>query len=129
MRIGIPAKVVDASALAALVFGEPEAKELAGKLKAAELLAPSLLPFELASIARKKIVKQPKDRHLVIRALALGLAVEMKYVDVDQEQVVELALETGLTVYDSCYLWVARQFKVPLVTLDRALAAAAARQS
>jgi uncharacterized protein with PIN domain len=36
-------KVVDASALAALLFGEPEAEAVAGRLGDARLAAPSLL--------------------------------------------------------------------------------------
>ena len=37
-----------------------------------------------------------------------------------------LARETGLTVYDASYLELAARFGVPLATLDRRLAAAAA---
>jgi len=36
-----------------------------------------------------------------------------------------LALETGLTVYDASYLWLARRLGAELVTLDKALDAAA----
>jgi uncharacterized protein with PIN domain len=36
-------KVIDASALAALLFGEPEAEAVAGRLGDALLVAPSLL--------------------------------------------------------------------------------------
>jgi uncharacterized protein with PIN domain len=39
-------KVVDASALAALLFGEPEAERLGN----ARLAAPALLGFELANV-------------------------------------------------------------------------------
>ena len=39
--------------------------------------------------------------------------------------VVPLARETGLTVYDASYLDLAARFGVPLATLDRRLAAAA----
>lgn len=39
----MPVRVVDASALGALVFGEPQAKEITGLLKGALLIAPTLL--------------------------------------------------------------------------------------
>jgi predicted nucleic acid-binding protein len=42
-------KVVDASALAALLFAEPEADSIA-QLEGARLVAPSLLDFELANV-------------------------------------------------------------------------------
>jgi len=49
-RTGMPVKVVDASALGALVFGEPGAEAVAKRLANATLVAPQLLWFDLASI-------------------------------------------------------------------------------
>jgi len=43
-------KVVDASAIAALLFGEPEADSIAVRLDDARLVAPSVLGFELANV-------------------------------------------------------------------------------
>ena len=48
--------VVDASVLAALAFREDRAAEARTLLDGAELYAPSLLAYELVSIARQKIV-------------------------------------------------------------------------
>ena len=50
----MPAKVVDASVLAAVAFGEPRTDEAAALLLGADLYAPDLLPYEMASIALKK---------------------------------------------------------------------------
>jgi predicted nucleic acid-binding protein len=47
--------VVDASAYAAIVFGEPEAAPVAQVLDGATVFAPPLLKFELASAALKKM--------------------------------------------------------------------------
>jgi uncharacterized protein with PIN domain len=43
-------KVVDASAVAALLFSEPEAEIVASALDGAELVAPTLLSFELTNV-------------------------------------------------------------------------------
>ena len=43
-------RVVDASALAALLFGEPEAEAVAALIDESQLVAPSLLAFELANV-------------------------------------------------------------------------------
>jgi uncharacterized protein with PIN domain len=48
------AKVVDASALAALLFAEPEAENIAKRLEEARLAAPSLIDFELANVCVDK---------------------------------------------------------------------------
>ena len=54
------AKVVDASVLGALLFGEPRAEEAFSLLKGCDLYAPPLLAYELTSIARKKALKHPE---------------------------------------------------------------------
>ena len=41
-------------------------------------------------------------------------------------EILEIALTTGLTAYDASYLWLARQLAAELVTLDKELRQAAA---
>ena len=60
-------RVVDASALGALVFGEPGAEEVVERMGHERLAAPALIWFEMASICRKKIRKHP---HLALREAA-----------------------------------------------------------
>jgi uncharacterized protein with PIN domain len=48
-------KVVDASALAAIIFAEPEGQQMAARLETASLVAPKLLAFEIASICLTKM--------------------------------------------------------------------------
>jgi uncharacterized protein with PIN domain len=48
------AEVVDASAVAALYFGEPEAAAIADRLGDAQLIAPVLIRFEMSNIAFEK---------------------------------------------------------------------------
>jgi uncharacterized protein with PIN domain len=43
-------KVVDASALAAVIFDEPEAEDIALRLRDGILVAPALLKFEIANV-------------------------------------------------------------------------------
>jgi len=56
-------KVVDASALAALVFGEPEAGAVAERLTGARLTAPALLGFEIANICVVKMRRHRERSH------------------------------------------------------------------
>ncbi|MBI2885637.1 MAG: type II toxin-antitoxin system VapC family toxin [Chloroflexi bacterium] len=121
----MPAKVVDASVLGAMLFQEPDAEEAYALLSGGELFAPSLLPYELTSIARKKALRYPDQRDLVQRACEQGLALDITLVEVAHQAVLRLALETGLTTYDASYLYIARLLGAPLVTLDSSLQAAA----
>lgn len=118
-------KVVDASALAALLFGEPEAEAVAERLDGARLVAPSLLAFELANVCLVKWRRHRDQREALLAGLALRSRLGVEEIAVDHDRIVELALETGLTAYDSSYLWLARRLGAELVTLDKALDAAA----
>ena len=119
----MPAKVLDASVLGALIFGEPRAKEALSLLEGAELYAPPLLAYELTSVARKKALKYPQLRERISEALEIGLSLDINWTEVDHLEVLKLALETGLTTYDASYLYLARSLGVPLLTFDGRLAA------
>ncbi|MBF0373879.1 MAG: type II toxin-antitoxin system VapC family toxin [Alphaproteobacteria bacterium] len=117
-------KVVDASALAALLFGEPEGPEIAALLRGAPLVAPALLRFEMAQICLKKIIRHPAMRAQLIAAFEKFGRMKIDSVEVEHNDVLLLALRTGLTAYDASYLWLARNLEAELVTLDRQLEAA-----
>lgn len=121
----MPVRVVDASAIGALLFGEPAAEAMATKLSRASLVAPALLPFELASIAVKKMRRYPEQRAALLTAYALFDRLSIEIAAVDRIAVVSVSEETGLTAYDASYLWLARQLNAELVTLDKRLLAAA----
>ncbi len=117
-------KVVDASALAALLFGEPEAEDVAGRLADARLVAPSLLGFELANVCVVKCRRHPGQQDALREAFLLRHRLKVEEVAVDHDALPALAARTGLTAYDASYLWIARAFRAELVTLDQQLAAA-----
>jgi predicted nucleic acid-binding protein len=119
-------KVVDTSALAALLFGEPEAEEVVGLLDGARLVAPSLLGFELANVCVIKCRRHPHQREALLAAFRLRDRFAIQEIAVDHAAALEIALTTGLTAYDASYLWLARLLGAELVTLDKELQQAAA---
>jgi len=121
----IAAKVIDASAVAAMVFGEPEAMAIARSIDDARLVAPVLLDVELANVCWKKCRRMPAQRPLFLSAYALRHSLAIELISIDQDEALVLALETGLSAYDASYLWLARKLDVELVTLDSRLAAIA----
>jgi predicted nucleic acid-binding protein len=118
-------KIVDASALAALLFGEPEADAIATQLQDAELVGPALLPFEIANICLTKMRRHPRARDDLLAAFTLLDRMAIRTIEVDHLEVLALAERSGLTAYDASYLWLARRLGADLTTLDRQLAAAA----
>ncbi|MEO1017672.1 MAG: type II toxin-antitoxin system VapC family toxin [Pseudomonadota bacterium] len=123
----IPVKVVDASAIGALIYEEPGGEYIEARLNDARLIAPELIDFELTNICITKIRGHAAQRAQLWRGFRLRWRMDIELVDVDYQDVLALAEATGLTGYDASYLSLARQFDTELVTLDRQLAAAAAK--
>ncbi len=115
--------VPDASALAAVIFEEAGADSVDSQLREAELWAPTILQFELANVAWKKIRRHPSKGVEILGALRAFLADRpIEWVDIDVTDVVLTAQQTGLTPYDASYLWLAGSLGADLVTLDTRLA-------
>lgn len=122
----MPVKVIDASALATVLFGEPEAENIVTRIQGFTLACPSLLPFEIASVCLKKIRRHPARRSSLLAAYRLLESMEIVQTEVDFNELILLAERRKLTVYDTAYLWLAQQLRTEIVTLDGKLAAAAA---
>ena len=118
----MPAKVVDASVLAALAFQEKRADEARELLRESDLYAPDLLPYELANTAVKKIRAHPEHADVISGALANVLLMQINLFPVRPGRIVEIALRSGLSAYDAAYLCLAEELGHPLVTFDERLA-------
>jgi predicted nucleic acid-binding protein len=117
--------VVDASAIAALLFGEPKAAKVAGQLRASMLAAPTLVRYEIGHACLKKISRYPERHDDLLETLSLFGRLHVQEIDVPPWEVVPLAEASELSFYDASYLWLSRSLGVPLVTLDTKLEAAA----
>src|SRR3954451_12447512 len=115
----MPAKIViDASALAAVLFGEPEGPKVAWQLGDAALVAPTLFSYEIANICWKKLRRHPEKRAALLEAYSFLGRMEIEEVEVSIPEALLLADRENLTVYDASYLWLSRKLGVELVTLD-----------
>ena len=117
-------KVVDASAIVALLFNELTRDEIVPRLRDATLHAPSLIGFEVANACLKKIRAVPAERQGLIEAFSLFAALSISLATVDLEAALILAERPGLSLYDASYLWLAEALGAELVTLDDRLARA-----
>jgi predicted nucleic acid-binding protein len=120
-------KVVDASAIAAIVFQEAEEKEMRERLRGLRLCAPYLLRFEIANVCLKKIRREPDRRMEIIEQHVASLNLPVEEFAVDTREVRSVAEDEKLSAYDASYLWLARRLGVELVTLDQRLQKAAAK--
>jgi len=121
--------VVDACAVAAVLFGEPDAEGVVERIEGVQLVAPSLLWYELASVCLKKITAYPRSSKKLLEAFSLLDHLNISAVTIDHDESVELARENRLSAYDASYLWLARYLRVEIVTLDQHLQRVADRSA
>lgn len=118
----MPVKVVDASALASLVLREPERTAVLREMEGCDLVAPDLLPYELANAAWKAARRRPELAAKLRESLETTLRVPLRYVPVPAAGACRLALEVGTTAYDAAYLWLVHELDVEVITRDDRMA-------
>ena len=123
----MPVAVVDASAVAAILFGEASAEHIVKQLRTHALAAPSLLPYELASVADGKVRRSELSAEAATVALRAYSLLPIALHDPDLLEVFRIAVRARLNAYDAAYLWLARSLSTNLVTLDQKLAKAWAK--
>lgn len=115
--------VIDASAIAAVLFDEPEAAPIMASVSGS-LQAPGLLRYEMASVCSIKLQREPKSAKLILLRYRLLSGLDIEFTEPDWDTLPVLARQWNLSAYDAAYLQLALQLKAPLVTLDTRLAAA-----
>ena len=110
--------VVDASAIAALLFNEAEGEPMGDALIGRTLAAPVLIDFELAHVCQKKMQAQPEQSSSLRAAFRTLPGLSIERMEVDHPEVIDLAEERRISTYDASYLWLALALEAPLITLD-----------
>jgi len=113
--------VADASAVAALMFGEPEADAIAEGLGGEDLAAPWLLPFEVANVAAMKLRRRSATRRALEAGLGMLPRLGIALYPASALDLLAIADRSGLTAHDAAYLALAAALDADLVTLDRKL--------
>jgi predicted nucleic acid-binding protein len=120
----VTGKVVDASAVVALLFDELTRESVVSRLRGGSLHAPDLLGFEVANACVKKMRAYPGESDALRRAFSCFFELEIEFEPTDLTEAVVLARQMKLSAYDASYLWLASALGVELVTLDDKLARA-----
>lgn len=123
MPAAADATVVDASAIAAVLFDEPEAAPVVASITG-KLIAPTLLRYGIASVATTKLVRYPQCADEIEQRYRLLDQLAVEYLEPDWPTLPMLARRWALSAYDASYLHLALARGAALVTLDARLAAA-----
>ena len=119
-------KVIDASAICAVLFAEEEEWRVNARVAGDSMVAPTLLSYEVANACWKKLRRHPERQADMLEAYERFERLDIRQLEVNLAAVVLLAEATRLSAYDAAYVWLARALGVELVSLDRRLLQAAA---
>ncbi len=117
--------VIDTSAIIAVLTGEPSRAALIRMTKGADLIAPASVHWEVGNALVALMRRRLATLAQAVTALDAYAKIPIRLLEVDLRQALELADEHGLYAYDAYLLACARSRRVPLLTLDKALARAA----
>ncbi|MGB3731088.1 type II toxin-antitoxin system VapC family toxin [Microbacterium sp.] len=117
--------VVDASAVAEILFGTEAGQRAAALIGGHELLAPQHLTAEVASVIRGWSLSRQITDEQALRALGEFDALGVELVPMMSMLPAVYALRHNVSSYDAMYVVLARAAQCSLLTLDARLAAAA----
>lgn len=115
----------DTSTLLAVLLEEPERPALIAATAGAVLMAPSSLPWEVGNALVAAVRRRRLDPAEAQQAWLAYESVPLRLVEVDMGRAIASAVELGLYAYDAYMLELAHHRKLPLLTLDQRLRAAA----
>ena len=116
--------VVDASVIVAALVDQGRDGRWAESLLHEQLVAPALLPVEVASILRKAARSGALSQDSAALAHGDLLALPIEYFPYEVVGTRVWELRASVTAYDAFYVAVAELLSAPLATLDRKLARA-----
>lgn len=111
-------QVIDATALAALIFGEPAAEAIAERIQHSELITPEILRGDLAEICMYKIIHDGVAPDLCLAAMRLLDGIGLRYIEQAPADVIRFALERQLTTREAYYVRLAESVDTELVSLN-----------
>lgn len=113
--------VIDTSAIVAVLLNEPEKAAILERTDGVELVAPPSLHWEIGNAFSKMFRRRRATLSRAEQAIAEYERINIRFVDVDLIQALELADQLGLYAYDAYMLACALNLRLPILTLDKKL--------
>jgi len=110
--------LIDASALMPVLINEPEKEQIVSITKDYELLAPSVLPYEIGNALTRLKKRQILNDKQIIKVYGEFLKIPLRFLDIDIENALTIACKYTIYAYDAYYLETAYRLNLSLLTLD-----------
>jgi predicted nucleic acid-binding protein len=123
----VSALLIDASALLAVLLGEPSRDALIQVTSRRELACAPTLRWEVGNALIAGFRRKRLTTEVVLEAWNRFERVRVRAVEVDVHKALEIAMDLGLYAYDGYVLEAARSERLPILTLDAGMMRAAKR--
>ena len=118
--------VIDTSAIIAAITDEPERQAIVEHTVGAELVVPLSVHWEIGNAFSAMLKRRRISLYQAKQAIEIYQRITFRYIDVGLDQSLELSERLNIYAYDAYVLACALNLRLPLLTLDRRLADAAA---
>ncbi len=117
--------VADASTLIAVITNEREKAAIIHHTRRADLIAPQSVHWEIGNAFSAMLRRGRVTIDEAIEALRVYATISLRLVDVELDESMKLSDALNIYAYDAHLIRCAARYRAPLLTLDRALVAAA----
>ena len=117
--------VIDASAILAVIVGEPERDRIVEMTGGHNLVGPGSIPWEIGNALSSMLKQHRVGIEEVQQGLSIFQSIAIRYLEVDLGNALSIAHSANLYAYDAYFLDCVARHAAPLLTLDRPLRRAA----
>ena len=115
--------IVDASVIIAVIANEPEKAAIISLTEGANILSPLSVHWEIGNAFSAMLKKRRITLKQVQNAIKIYKDIPIRFLDVDIEAALDISAQLNIYAYDAYLIEVAFRHRMPLVTLDKSLAA------
>jgi len=110
--------IVDTSIILAAILGEPEKPFIEKLTVGEELIAPSVLTYEVGNAFSRMIKRSRMTAAQVREAVEIYLSIPVRLVETDLRESLDISISHRIYAYDACFIEAARRLRQRLLTLD-----------
>ncbi len=114
--------LVDTSVIIAVLANEPEKPALVSLTATANIVAPRSVHWEIGNAFSAMLKRNRVTLAQVLQALRIYQSIPIRFVEIDLEAALEMAAQLNIYAYDAYLIQAARQYQLPMITLDKELA-------
>jgi predicted nucleic acid-binding protein len=121
--------LVDASVIIAVIANEPEKEAIIVLTADTHIVAPRSVHWEIGNVFSAMLKRGRVTLEQVLQAIRVYKTIPIRFVEIELEAGLEIAAQLNIYAYDAYLIQAARQYKLPLMTLDKNLSSYAEQKS